>query len=126
MPPDERARGDPRHRDPQVDPVAERARDPSLIALGYARRAGARADPTMPAKPHGHGFIAATSWNRAGKRRRPAGPGDRDAALLERLAERLEDVAIELGQLVEEQDALVGQRDLAGRQMRDPPPTIAA
>ena len=34
---------------------------------GHARRAGARPDPSTPLMPHGHGFIAATSVNRAGK-----------------------------------------------------------
>ena len=53
-----------------------------------------------------------------GERRRPTDPRDRDPTLLHRLAERLEDVASELRQLVEEQHALIGQRDLAGRQVR--------
>ena len=43
---------------------------------------------------------------------------DRDPALLERLADRLEHVAPELGQLVEKEDAPVGQRDFAGRRAR--------
>ena len=50
--------------------------------------------------------------------RRPTDPRDRDAALLERLAERLQHVAPELRQLVEEQHALIGERHLAGRQAR--------
>ena len=107
-PANERHRRDARHRDPQVDPVAERAGDASLVALRHAasgRRSG-RSD--VPAKPHGHGFIAATSWNRAGKVVARPARDDRHAAFLERLAERLEDVAVELGQLVEEQHALVG------------------
>ena len=41
--------------------------------------------------------------------RGPPDPRDRDATLLHRLAQRLEDVASELGQLIEEQDALVGK-----------------
>ena len=46
------------------------------------------------------------------------GAGDRDAPLLHRLAQRLEDVAVELGQLIEEEHSLMGQSDFAGRQMR--------
>ena len=66
-----------------------------------------------PANPHGHGFIAAMSWKRAGKVVDPAGPGDDHALVLERLAERLEDVPVELGQLVEEEDPVIGPGDLA-------------
>ena len=69
----------------------------------------------MPAIPHGHGFIAATSWNRAGNVSRPAGPDDRDATVLERLAQRLQDVPVELRQLVEEQDAVIREGHLARR-----------
>jgi hypothetical protein len=42
------------------------------------------------------------------------GPRDRDRALLQRLAQRLARGPGELGQLVEEQHAPVGQGDLAG------------
>ena len=42
------------------------------------------------------------------------GPGDRDLAILERLAQRIEHARVELGQFVEEQHAIVGERDLAG------------
>ena len=49
------------------------------------------------------------------ERHHPLRADDRDAAVLERLAERLEARAGELGQLVEEQDAVVGERGLAGR-----------
>ena len=43
---------------------------------------------------------------------------DRDAPVLQRLAQALERVARELAQLVEEQDAVVGEADLAGRGQR--------
>src|SRR5207253_10415082 len=42
-----------------------------------------------------------------------ARPGDRHAPVLERLAERLEDMLLELRQLVEEEYAEVGERHLA-------------
>ena len=48
----------------------------------------------------------------------PADAGDRDDAVLERLPERLEDGARELGQLVEQQHAAVRERDLAGPRRR--------
>lgn len=42
------------------------------------------------------------------------GAGDRDGACFERLAERIEDSALELGKLVEEQHAEMGEADFAG------------
>jgi hypothetical protein len=51
----------------------------------------------------------ATSWKRAGRTARP-GPGDGDDAVLERLPQRLEHRALELRELVEKENALVGQR----------------
>ena len=68
--------------------------------------------------PHGHGFVAATSMKRVGKIARALAAHDRDAAVLERLAQRLERGARELRELVEEQDAVVGQAGLAGRRDR--------
>ena len=65
--------------------------------------------------PHGHGFVAATSRKRVGKIARALAAHDGDAAVLQRLAQRLQRRARELGQLVEEQDAVVGQARLAGR-----------
>src|SRR5581483_2940288 len=46
--------------------------------------------------------------------RPPLGAGDADDAVLDRLAERLERLAVELRELVEEEDAAVGEADLAG------------
>ena len=103
--------------DPEVDPVAKRTRDAPLVALGTQRRARARAirRPGEPARARVHRGDQLEPRREDG---RPAGPGDRHPPFLERLPERLEHVAIELGQLVEEEDALVGQRDLARRQAR--------
>jgi hypothetical protein len=47
---------------------------------------------------------------------RPARPRDRDPALLERLAQRLARGPVELGQLIEEKDAVVGPGHFARRQ----------
>ena len=46
------------------------------------------------------------------------GPAQRDDAVLQRLAQHLEHVPAELGQLVQEQHAAVGQADLAGARDR--------
>ena len=64
--------------------------------------------------------MAPTSMNRAGKYRRPPGPADPDHALLERLPEGVEHDGGELPHLVEEQDAAVGQADLARSHPRRP------
>ncbi len=58
------------------------------------------------------------SWPRRAGSARAAASGprtrdDRDRSLLERLAQRLEDVPAELGQLVEEEHAVVGEAHLA-------------
>ena len=50
---------------------------------------------------------------------------DRDVPLLERLAQHLKRLAVELRHLVQKQDALVGQADLAGLRRR-PTPTRPA
>ncbi len=104
----------PRHRDPQVDPVTEWPGHPTRVALRHARTAAAPA-----------GVVAGqTAWARvhrrdeleAGRERRcAADPGDRDATLLERLAESLQHVPRELRQFVEEQDAVIGQCHLPRR-----------
>ena len=58
-------------RQPQVDPVQQRAGQPGEVAASLQR--GAAAGPPgggdgSAARPHGHGLAARTSWNRAGKR----------------------------------------------------------
>ena len=57
--------------------------------------------------------MAATSMNDAGNVELIDRPGDRDAAVLERLAEVLEDPAAELRKLVEEEHPVMGQAHLA-------------
>jgi hypothetical protein len=67
------------------------------------------------ARVHGRNELEAR-----GQDHRASRPDDRDPALLERLAQRLEDIPAELGQLVEEQHALVGAGHLTGGQDRSP------
>ena len=94
------------HRDPQVDPVPQRARHASQVALRDAGRTGARAIGRSE-------LAAGARVHRRDEREprrehlRPSDPDDGDAAVLERLPERLEDVPPELGQLVAEQRPLV-------------------
>ncbi len=71
-----------------------------------------------PRAPHGHMFIVPTSWKRAGKSAVPADARDGDHAVLERLPERLEHRARELGQLVEQQDPAMRERDLTRARAR--------
>ena len=73
-PPSPPARG--RARAPAARPAASRSTGRSgratdrrsVAGSARGRATGSRTpDPSCPANPHGHGFIAATSWNRAGK-----------------------------------------------------------
>ena len=105
------------------------SRSTGRSGLATARRCAAGSAPgratdsvhglsELPANPHGHGFIAATSWNRAGKivarptretATRPSSSGWRSASRTSRPNS---------GQLVEEEDALVCAGDLARRHVR--------
>ena len=67
-----------------------------------------------PRAPHGQRFIVPTSWNDAGKSAVPSTRGDADHTVLERLAQRLERGPDELGQLVEQQHAVMREARLAG------------
>ena len=59
------------------------------------------------------------------ERHRLLGADDHDVTVLERLPEGLEARPRELGRLVEEQHAVVGERDLARAAAGDPPPSSA-
>ncbi len=114
---DEQGRRDAVHRDPEVDPVAQRPGDPAPVALGDARRAraGVAGGPAHAARARVHG----RDEGEPGRERRRAADADhRHGAVLERLPQRLEHVAPELRQLVAHQDPLVGQGHLPGRQAR--------
>ena len=108
---------DGRHLDVQVDAVEQRAGNPAKIPRNGAVRAGAgaRRVAVVPAGARIHG----------GDQHEPAGEGDRavDArdghgAVLQRLAQHLHGAAGKLGQLIEEQDAVVREGDLAGARYR--------
>ena len=80
-----------------------------------------QACPFPVAWPQGQGLAARTSWNRAGKRARPAGALDDELAVFERLAQRLQRGGGELGRLVEEQHAAVRPRRGAWTGQADSP-----
>ena len=101
------------HLDLEVDAVEERPGDAAAVAddlVGLAD-AGAVAAAGVAA---GAGVHAADQHDGGGIDDGDEAARDGDAPLFERLAHDLEGVAAELGELVEEEDAVVGEGDLAG------------
>ena len=96
-----------------VDAVEQRAGDLGHVALDHGRRAHALArlvvEVAAGAGIHGRGQHEAR-----GKAERHGGARDGDGVIFERLAHDFEHVAGKLGQLVEEEQAVVRERDLAG------------
>ena len=80
------------------------------------RRSAVHVHPAAP--PQGHGFIAAIDGRPARIGDGADGAGDHEHAVLHRPAQRLQGVATELGQLVEEQHAVVGEAQLARAHVR--------
>ena len=107
--PDELRGVQPRHDHAQVDAVQQRPADATHVALRLARRAAAGAHriavPATAAGVHGRDELQPRRVAH-----RTVGPHDLHGAVLERLAQRVEHVAVELGQLVEEQDAVMRLR----------------
>src|SRR6185295_3373631 len=101
-----------RHFELDIDPVGERARNAAAVARdalgGAAAAAGA-----IAAVAAGTGIHRRDKLEAGGEQCLVGRTRDRDAARLERLAQRLEYVAVEFRQLIEEQDAVVRERDLA-------------
>jgi hypothetical protein len=77
--------------------------------------------PGCRAGARGKGFIAADQHHPRREGEGLRGAGDGHAPLLQGLAQHLEDVLLELRELVEEEHAVVGERDLAGRGTEPPP-----
>ena len=96
----------------QVDAVEQRPAEPPAVAREVGRRAAA-----ARRSPHAAGARVRRRDEHEPRRerRRPLARARRDAAVLERLAQRLERRPRELGQLVEEQHAVVGEGRLARR-----------
>ena len=79
------------------------------------------------AKPHGHGFAASTSWNRAGNSTDTARAVQHDAAGLQRLAQRVEHAARRTpGASSRNSTPRWARLTAPGRASPLPPPTIAA
>ena len=102
-----------RNLDVNVDAVEQRPGDFGHVALDHGRGAHALArlvvEVAARAGIHGRGQHEARR-----KTERHGGAGDGDRVIFQRLAHHFEHVARELGQLVEKEQAVVGQRDLAG------------
>jgi len=101
-----------RHCQLDVDAVEQGAGDAVLVALRAFRRAAAFAghvsEPAAGAGVHRRHQLEAS--RKVGLVRRAR---DRDLARLERLAQHFQHAPVELRQFVEEEHAVVGQRDLA-------------
>jgi len=114
---EELAVGEGGHLDVEVDAVEQRTGDPAAIALnltgvtdaaGVARAVEAAGTGIHGGDEHDAGRIGDGV----------AGSAQPDDAVLDGLAERFEHVPAELGQLVEEEHAVVRERDLAGSRNR--------
>ena len=93
-----------RHRDPQVDPVAQRTGEAREVAARGSVLAGAL--PLPRAAPTARARVERRQQREAGRHgERAVHPRDRDAPALQRLAQGVERVGAELQRLVEEQDA---------------------
>jgi hypothetical protein len=108
----------------KIDTVEQRPRHSRLVIGGAARRPAARqrrvAEVAAEARVHRSDQLDPRRRSDVG-----VGTGDADLAGFERLAERIEHLALEFGQFVEEQDAEVRQADLARPDLKSPPPTNA-
>ncbi len=106
-------RRDRRHLQHEVDAIAKRARQPAAVALDFTGRAAARADGVAQVAA-GAGVHRRHQHEAGGENSRARRARDRDPAFLQRLPQHLEDPAIELRHFVEEQHAVVRERNLAG------------
>jgi hypothetical protein len=100
-------------RGPQVDAVEQRTGKPPAVALDLVRQASAVAFRVAP-EAAGARVHRGDENEPRGIRRGAPGARNRDRAFLERLAERIENVARELSDLIEEQGPAVREADLAG------------
>ena len=107
-----------------VDPVEQRAGDPGAVALDVQRRAAAGVGRVAEVAA-GTGIHGRREHETCREREAHGRPAQRDDAVLQGLAQHLQHVAAEFGQLVEEQHPAVGQADLPGRGI-DPPPMSPA
>lgn len=101
----------------QVDAIQQRAADARLVARHLVGRAAA-ALHRRPPMAAGAGIHGRDELKARGKFAALGGSGDGDLAGLQRLAQRLQRTARELGKFIEEEHAVVGLRNLAGARWR--------
>lgn len=109
----ELAEGDGGDFDVDVDTVQKRAGDFAHVAFDLDGGAFAAAD-VRAVVAAGAGVHGGDHNEVGGKAERALGAGDGDGAFFEGLADHFEDVALELGEFVEEEDAVMGQAEFAG------------
>src|SRR5438094_9517095 len=109
--PQQLAGGLPRHRDLQVDPIANRPGKPRPISLPLERRALTEAS-WVAGKTAGARVGRGDQDEATGQHGVAAGPRDSQLPFLQRLTKRLERIAAEFRDLIHEQDAPMGSRDL--------------
>ena len=102
------------HGDVKVDAIQQRTGELARVAQAFAGLANARA-PRISEEAARTRIHRGDEKQVARKDQGPRGPHDRNAMLLERLPDGLQDVAPELRQLVEEQHAAVREGRFAGR-----------
>ena len=104
-----------RHQvDLDVDPVQQRSGQARQVAAPRPAGVQVHPDPAAWVRAHGHGLAARISVNRAGNRAVTPDLAIMTCPDLQRLAQRVQYVAVELRRLVQEQAAPVGQRRGAG------------
>ena len=102
-----------RHLDVHVDAVQQGAGNAAHVALHLAFRAGAAAGG-VAVPPTAAGVHGAHQHEPAGQGQGPGYPGDGHHPILQRLAQSLQGGFVELRQLIQKEDAVVGQGDLPG------------
>jgi len=107
-----------------VQAVEQRPRQPSAVAVTRGFSAATR-QARMSEVPTSTRVYGADQQRARRKARSRAGSGDVHEAVFQWLAERLERRATELGELIQEEHAVMRQADLAGRGT-SPPPTSPA
>ena len=105
--------GDAGYVDVEVDAVEEGAADAALVALNGRHGAGA-GFAFVAVEAAGTGVHGGHEHEVGGEGEGAGGAADGDDFVFEGLAQAFEVFGTELGQLVEEEDAAVGEADLAG------------
>jgi hypothetical protein len=102
-----------RKHDVDIDPIEQRPAKPSAV--------GSNSIGATEAAVGAVAAVSARTWvgrgheHRTGRKARGStDPRDRDGAVFERLPKRFERRPAQLGQLVEEQNAVMGEADFAG------------